>query len=269
MPLANDYTLNELLVVAASRELRDGELGFVGVGTAGRAFTVAVGIPIAAARLAQFTHAPNFNIFWNNLLSPALDQIPPRLTQRHLTKWPAAFQPVTTVDKCDMVARRQFDVSFDSAPQIDKYGNLNITAIGDYRRPKVRLIGCLAQPDHFAFVRRPIIVTDLAKRAFVERVDFITSVGYLEGGDSRVKAGLHPGGPWKVITDKAIFHFDNPQHEMQLESVHPGVTLEEVLDLMGFRPRLPEAPCQTQLPTAEQVRLIREEIDPNHILLVA
>ena len=93
-----------------------------------------------------------------------------------------------------MLASGRFDVSFDSAPQIDQYGNLNITAIGEYKRPKVRLVGCLAQPDHFAFVKRPIIVTDLKKRTFVEKVDFITSVGYLNGGNSRVEAGLLPTG---------------------------------------------------------------------------
>ena len=120
-----------------------------------------------------------------------------------------------------------------------------------------------------AFVRRPIILTDLTKRAFVERVDFITSVGYLEGGDSREKAGLWPGGPWKVITDKCVFNFASPTREMQLESLHPGVTLEEVLDLMSFRPLVPDDLSQTAPPSKEQVELVRREIDPNHILLVA
>jgi glutaconate CoA-transferase subunit B len=168
-----------------------------------------------------------------------------------------------------MLARRQFDVCFDSAPQIDKFGNLNITAIGEYRRPKARLIGCLAQTDHFAFVDRPIVLTDLRKRTFVERVDFITSVGYLDGKDSRIKAGLAPGGPWKVITDKAVFGFHAETKEMQLESLHPGVTLDDVLESMSFRPALPQHMGQTEPPTPEQVRLIRQEIDPNHILLVA
>jgi glutaconate CoA-transferase subunit B len=269
MGYAGDYTLNELLVATAAKELRDGELGFVGVGTAGRAFTLAVGIPIAAARLAQMTHAPNFTIYWGNLLSPDLNRIPPRLTQHHVTTWPCAAQLANTGDKCDMLARRQFDVCFDSAPQIDKFGNLNITAIGDYRRPKARLIGCLAQTDHLAFVGRPIVLIDLRKRAFVERVDFITSVGYLDGGDSRIKAGLAPGGPWKVITDKAVFGFHPETKEMQLESLHPGVTLEEVLESMSFRPVLPKDIKKTEPPTPEQVRRIRQEIDPHHILLVA
>jgi len=269
MSRINDYTINELMVVATSRELRDGELGFIGVGTDGRAFTLAVGIPMVAARLAQCTHAPNFTIFWNNLLSPDLSQIPPKLTQNYLTRWPAAYQPVCSADKNGMLARGEFDVSFDSAPQIDKYGNLNITAIGDYKRPKVRLVGCLAQTDHFALVKRPIIITDLKKRTFVEKVDFITSVGYLDGGDSRVKAGLKPYGPWKVITDKCVFNFDNPEKMMQIESLHPGVTLEEVLDNMNFKPMIPESIPETKIPTDEELKLIREVIDPNKILLRA
>lgn len=263
------YTMNELMAVAASKELRDEELGFIGVGTDGRAYTMAVGIPMIAARLAQMSHAPNFTIFWNNLLSPKLDEIPPYLTQDYLTKWPCAFQPVTCEDKNEMLANGRFDVSFDSASQIDQFGNMNITAIGDYKKPKVRLVGCLAQPDHFAFVKRPIILTDLKKRTFVEKVDFITSVGYLDGGDSRVRAGLKPYGPWKVITDKCILNFENAERKMQLESIHPGITLEEVLDNMGFTPVIPEVIKTTEEPTKEQVKVIREIIDPNHSLLRA
>jgi glutaconate CoA-transferase subunit B len=269
MAYADDYTLNELMVVAASRELRDGDLIFIGVGTAGRAFTVAVGIPIAAARLAQETHAPNLAIYWNNLLSPELDRIPPRLTQHQLTTWPTSAQLHNCSDKDDMLSRRMFNVSFDSAPQVDRYGNLNITAIGDYRHPTTRLIGCLAQTDHFAYVERPIVLTDLKKRTFVEKVDFITSVGHLDGGTSREEAGLHPGGPWRVITDKAIFGFHETTKEMQVLSVHAGVTLDGVLAEMSFQPLVPEPLATTEPPTAEQVRLIRETIDPRRILLRA
>lgn len=269
MTYADDYTLNELMVVAASRELRDEDLIFIGVGTAGRAFTVAVGIPIAAARLAQETHAPNLSIYWNNLLSPDLDQIPPRLTQHHLTTWPTSAQLHNCSDKNDMLSRRMFDVSFDSAPQIDRYGNLNITAIGDYRRPTTRLIGCLAQTDHFAYVDRPIVLTDLRKRTFVERVDFITSVGHLDGGTSRVEAGLHPGGPWRVITDRAIFGFHPATREMEVLSIHAGFTLDDVLAEMSFRPLAADTVPVTEPPTTEQVRLIREAIDPRRILLIA
>lgn len=264
-----DYSTNELMVVCAARELQDGDLIFIGVGTDGRAYTLACGIPIASARLAQETHAPNLAIYWNNLLSPDLKQIPPRLTQHYLTTWPTAAQLHNCSDKNDMLSRGMFDVSFDSAPQIDRFGNLNITAIGDYKKPKRRLIGCLAQTDHFAYVRRPLILTDLKKRTFVDKVDFVTSVGHLDGGTSRLDAGLRPGGPSRVITDKAIFGFDEVTKEMTLLSVHASSSVNEVLAEMSFTPILPENVPTTVPPTAEELRLIREVIDPRQILLVA
>ncbi len=267
MTNSTDYSINELMVVAAARELRDDDLIFIGVGTAGRAFTLACGIPIAAARLAQETHAPDLAIYWNNLLSPDLRQIPPRLTQHYLTTWPTSAQLHNCSDKNDMLSRGLFDVSFDSAPQIDRYGNLNITAIGDYRKPTRRLIGALAQPDHFAYVRRPLILTDLKKRTFVEKVDFITSVGHLDGGASRTDAGLRPGGPSRVITDKAIFGFREETKEMEVLSVHAGTSIDEVLAEMSFEPYVAAQVPTTVAPTTEEIRLIREVIDPRGILL--
>ena len=269
MATTTEYTTNELMVVAAARELQDDDLIFIGVGTAGRAFTLACGIPIAAARLAQETHAPNLAIYWNNLLSPDLRQIPPRLTQHYLTTWPTSAQLHNCSDKNDMLSRGMFDVSFDSAPQIDRFGNLNITAIGDYRRPTRRLIGCLAQTDHFAYVRRPLILTDLKARTFVPEVDFITSVGHLEGGTSRTDAGLRPGGPSRVITDKAIFGFHEETKEMELLSVHGSSSVDDVLAGMSFEPVIPSDVPETVGPTQEELSLIREVIDPRGILLGA
>jgi glutaconate CoA-transferase subunit B len=257
------------MVAAAARELRDDDLIFIGVGTAGRAFTLACGIPIAAARLAQETHAPNLSIYWNNLLGPDLRQIPPRLTQRYLTTWPTSAQLHNCSDKNDMLSRGMFDVSFDSAPQIDRFGNLNITAIGDYRRPRRRLIGCLAQTDHFAYVRRPLILTDLKQRTFVPQVDFITSVGHLKGGTTRTDAGLRSGGPSRVITDKAIFGFQEDTKEMELLSIHSSSSLEDILANMSFEPAVPSDVPQTTGPDEAELRLIRDVIDPGGILLRA
>ncbi len=107
------------------------------------------------------------------------------------------------------------------------------------------------------------MITDLRARTFVERVDFITSVGHLEGAGSRERLGLDPGGPWRVITDMAVFGFNAESKEMELLSVHPGVTVGAVLGAMSFRPLVPDEVPVTEAPTTEQVRLIREEIDPN------
>lgn len=257
-----NYTTEELMICAIAHELQDDELGFVGLGTAARAFTLAVGIPIAAARLAQLLHAPGFSIYWGNLLTPALDSIPEALLQDAYTHWPAAASPQDVGYKIDMVTRGRFDVSFESAPQVDQYGNLNITEIGSSQPPKTRLVGCLAQTEHLAFIKRPIIVTDLTPRAFVPKVDFITSVGYLDGGDSRTKLGLPGPGPALCVTDKAIFDFHPESKRMRLRSVHPGETLESVIGAMSFEPIVEGVPPQTVEPGAQELQLIREKIDP-------
>lgn len=264
---ATDFTVNELTTAFLSRQVEDNDLAFVGVGTNGRAFTLAVGMPLAAIRLAQMQHAPGAAVYWGNLLEPDLSSIPEHLSQDSLTHWQAAACPPDTGVKCDMLMRRAFDCCFNSAAQIDKFGNMNITAIGDYRQPDVRLVGCLAQPEHAAFVRRPYIVADLGSRTFVDAVDFITSVGHFRGGDSRREAGLEEGGPRLVVTDKAIFDFEPESKHMRLRSLHPGVELDEVLDRMAFRPIVPDEILPTPAPTETELNLIRNEIDPNRVLL--
>ena len=261
------FTNNELITAYLSRQIHDDDLCFVGVGTNGRAFTLAVGMPLAAARLAQMGHAPGAAVYWGNLLEPDLSVIPEHFTQDAFTQWQAAACPPDTGVKCDMLARRKFDVSFNSAAQLDRYGNMNITAIGDYRRPKVRLVGSLAQPEHFAFVRRPILLMDLDPRSFVEKVDFITSAGHLTGGNSRREASLGEGGPSLVVTDKAVFDFAEDTREMRLKSLHPGVTRDEVLANMSFVPLVPETIAETEAPTKAELAHIRNDVDPNRILL--
>ena len=261
------FSINEVMVAAIARHLRDGELGFVGVGTAGRAYTVAVGIPIAAARLAQLSHAPDFTIYWGNLLSPDLGRVPSSWLQDTYTRWPSAAMLADCGQKLDMLTKGMFDVSFVSAAQVDRFGNLNITVIGEHDQPKVRLVGCLAQPELYAFVRRPIIVVDLDRRTFVEHVDFVTSFGHRRGGVVRAELDLPGPGPSAVFTDKAVFDFCEGQGEMRLVSLHPGVTIEEVLDNMAFVPVIPETTPETATPTPDQVRLIHEVIDPDRILL--
>lgn len=195
-----DYTVNELMAATICGMLGDNELGFVGIGTAGRAFTLAVGIPIVEARLAQMRHAPNFTIYWGNLLSPDLDDIPESPLHDTYTRWPAAAALSDTGQKLDMLMRGDFDVSFESAAEVDQYGNLNITLIGDAKHPKPRLVGCLAQPEHLCFVRRPIIVCDLSRRTFVEKVSYIPALGTVAVsareriGDSPVQ-GRAPSSP--------------------------------------------------------------------------
>lgn len=256
-------TRSERMAVRISDELRDGELVFVGVGTAGRAFTLAVGIPLVAARLAQVTSAPALDIYWGNLLNPDLADFPSELTQDAITRWRGAYAPADVGYKVDMLARGEFDVSFESAPQIDRHGNLNITEIRTGERA-VRLVGTLAQPEHYAYVRRPIVVTDLASRTFVEKVDFITSFGFGDGEGRRADLGYTTPGPHLIVTDMCVFDFFDEQ--MRLIEVYPGVGVDDVLERMSFVPLI-DGPRVTREPTDEDLRLIRDEIDAHGVML--
>lgn len=267
MSAVPDATRNELMSFAISEVLDDGDLVFVGVGTSGRAFTLAVGIPLVAARLAQLRHAPDLDIYWGNLLSPDLSEVPARLTQDAITRWPGAHAPADVGSKVDMLVRGEFDVSFESAAQIDQRGNLNITRIGTGDLPTVRLVGCLAQPEHLAFVRRPIIVADLSPRVFVEAVDHVTSFGFGDGTRTRESLGYEGGGPVLVVTDHALFDFTD-DGRMRLISLFPGVTVDEVRSRMSFEPEI-AVDLSEVVPPTSALTAIREHVDPSRTLLRA
>jgi glutaconate CoA-transferase, subunit B len=263
----SDATVSETMAVVVSRELHDDDLVFVGVGTSGRAFTLAVGIPMVAARLAQTAHAPTLDIYWGNLLNPDLSAIPEDLSQDTITRWPGAYAPTDIGSKVDMLVRGEFDVSFESAAQVDRFGNCNITRIGRGDPPDVRLVGSLAQPEHLAFVQRPIIVVDLSPRVFVAAVDFVSSAGHGTADGPRDPASRAPG-PALVVTDRCVFDFDD-RGRMRLRSVHEGTSVDDVLDLMSFRPEVPVTVPTTLPPTPADLAAIRDTIDPGRSLLRA
>ena len=268
--MTRKYTTNELMAVTIAHEIADDNLVFVGVGTAGRPFTLAVGLPVVATRLAQSAHAPNASLYWGNLLSPDLDRMPQTWQQDTFTRWPCASQLTETSQKIDMLARGRFDVSFESAAQVDRYGNLNITRINNPDGSiRARLIGCLAQPEHLAFVGKPIIVVDLSKRTFVEEVDYVTSFGHQRRGVRRQRYGLPGPGPQLCVTNKAVFDFKGEDGSMRIRSLHPGVTVDEVNDLMGFKPAVADALAETLPPSPAEVELIRTRIDKTQSLLRA
>jgi glutaconate CoA-transferase subunit B len=264
----SDANTNELMAYAVSRELADDDLVFVGVGTAGRAFTLAVGVPLVASRLAQLKHAPGLDVYWGNLLNPDLSAVPATLSQDSITRWRGAYAPADIGYKVDMLVRGEFDVSFESAAQIDRNGNLNITRIGQEAAPDVRLVGCLAQPEHLAFVARPIIVVDLSKRAFVESVDFVTSFGFGAGGSGRRLLGYTTPGPARVVTDRCVFDFTE-EGAMRLRTLHRRQTLEDVLSRMSFTPEIASDLGETPSPSDEDLLCIRNIIDPSRLLLRA
>lgn len=246
-----DYTPFELMAVAGSRELRDGEI--VGVG---------LGLPVVASFLAKRTHAPNLTILFElGVVDPEPIEVgvdglsDPRI-------WYRATIHTSFADMLGSVLHKGLvDVGFLGALEVDMYGNLNTTLLGDPKGKFRRFTGSGGGNDIASNARRTVITIRHEARKLNKAVSFITSPGYLGGGNERERLGLL-GAPSRVITDKAIFGFDLESKRMRLESIHPNTTLEDVLANMNFEPIVPGDLPFTKPPTAEQVRLIREEIDP-------
>lgn len=259
-----DYTLAELLAVEISKYIRDDNMNFVGIGTGGNAWIMAVGIPTVAVCLAQHKHAPNATLMIGPILDPLLDDkyVPETNQEYDLDYWPCRSQ-VSLEDAYGIFRTNRLDISFASAAQVDQYGNLNIGRIGDKDNIKVRLPGCLAQPDHGAFAKRVFVTVRHDKRILVEKVDFISCAGH------KNREGLHGGGPYIVLTDKAVMDFEPQTGKMRLKSVHPGTDIQDVIDSTGFELIMPEKVEMTLIPSAEDLDLIRNTIDPKGKFLQA
>ena len=247
--MVSDYTTHEMMVAAAARRLREGEVVFVGIG-----------IPNLAVNLARRTRCPNLTLIYE---SGALGAQPARLPTS--IGDPALVMGAAGV--CSMpevfqyyLQRGFIDVGFLGGAQIDRFGNLNTTVIGDYRRPKVRLPGSGGACEIAVLARRVLVVMPHKRRAFPERVDFITSPGFLGGGRARAEAGLAGDGPEAVITDLGVLGFDLETREMVLESLHPGVRLAQVQTETGWPLRVVGKLGVTEPPTAEELRVLREEL---------
>jgi glutaconate CoA-transferase subunit B len=155
------------------------------------------------------------------------------------------------------------EIALLGGAQIDKYGNLNSSVIGDYAKPKTRLPGSGGACEIATNAQRTFMIMRLKRRAFVEKLDFITSPGHLSGGDSRSRLGLPGKGPEIVITDKAILNFDNADREMQLSALYPGVSEADVRAETGWELRRAPTIEEVSPPSVEELRLIREELDPS------
>lgn len=249
-----NYTLRELMAVVAARQLEDGKS--VAVGT---------GLPLVAAMLAQQTHAPNLVIFFEaGGIAPQLPTLPLSVgDSRTIHK---ALCTTTLIDIMDSMRRGYIDYAFLGGAQIDKYGNLNSTMIGDdYERPKVRLPGSGGANDFGSLAWETLIIMDRhSPRRFVRKVDFITTPGYLYGPGAREEEGLSPRtGPSKVISDLGLFDFDPETKIMRLKALHPDITIEDIKKATGFEFIIPDSIETTITPSEEDIRLLHEVIDPN------
>jgi len=252
---ARKYTLTELMAVAAAREINDHEIVFAGTG-----------LPMLGAMLAQHTNAPNCVIvFEAGAVDCKLAHLPmsvgdPR-TMRFASTATGLFDVFSTV-----LQRGFIDVGFLGGAQVDMYGNINTTCIGDYRRPKVRFPGSGGSGDIACLSKRTIIIAVHEKRRFPERCDYITSPGWIDGQEGRKRAGLPWGGPSAVITTLGVLRFDEQTKRAYLASYHPGVTPEQIQENTGFELDVSRA-NETEPPTEAEIRVLREKVDPEGIFL--
>ena len=247
--MERDYTTHEIMVTTAARLLRDGEVIFVGIG-----------IPNLAVNLTRRTRCPNLTLIYE---SGAIGAVPARLPTS--IGDPALVTGAAAV--CSMpevfqyyLQRGLIDVGFLGGAQIDRFGNLNTTVVGDYAKPRVRLPGSGGACEIAILARRILIVMPHRRRSFPERVDFVTSPGFLTGGDARERIGLPGGGPEAVVTDLGVLRFTADTREMELVSLHPGVTVEQVRAETGWPLRVAPELSVTEPPTAEELRVLREDL---------
>lgn len=248
MGYASDYTLAELLVATAAREIKDGDVVFVGVG-----------IPGLGAGLAKLTHAPNM------IMAMECGSIGSQSYRLVLGIGDNACveNAICNTSLWRLFSDQQrgyFDVGMISGAQVDKYGNLNSTTIignRSYQQPKTRLPGSGGANDIASSARKTILMINMQARRFMERVDYITSPGYLDGYEAREKAGLLGGGPEAIITDKCLMRFDPVTKEAFVASVHPGATMEEIKSLVSWDLKFSPDLQETEPPTEEQVRVTR------------
>jgi glutaconate CoA-transferase, subunit B len=245
------YTDSEMMVAVAARVLKGARTVFVGVG-----------LPNIACNLARYTVAPDLELIYESGVYGARPERLP-LSIGDPTLVSGAVSVVSMADLFGLYLQRGLvEVALLGGAQIDRFGNLNTTVIGDYKKPKTRLPGSGGACEIAINAQRTFMIMRLKRRAFVDKLDFLTSPGHLTGGDSRARLGLPGGGPELVITDKAILNFDNPEREMQLSELYPGVTVKDVQAEVGWELRLAATIGETAGPTIEELHLIRDEVDP-------
>lgn len=251
------YTPREIMTIMAAREINDGDIVFAGTG-----------ISMLAATAAKNINAPHSVIFFETgAIDSLLEELPLAVADPRIM-----YHSASNAGLLEAFATMQNRITGDrviailGAAQIDRYGNLNTTSIGDYHHPSIRFSGSGGGCDVTSFVPRCIAFMQHEKRKFVKKLDYLTSPGQLTGKGSREAAGLRPGGVSVVITNKAVMRFDDETGEMFLDSYYPGVTIDEILDNMQFSINTQKA-REAIPPTDKELKTLREQCDPQRLIL--
>jgi glutaconate CoA-transferase, subunit B len=249
------YSSSELMIINAARLLRDGDVVLVGVGQ-----------PNLACNLARRTHAPNLVMIYEaGVIGAQPARLPLSIGDPTLVS--GAIAVCSMYDLFAFYLQRGYvDVGFMGGAQIDRFGNINATVIGEYAHPKVRLPGSGGSKEIAAWANRCILLTPHQKRRFPEKVDFQTSAGFLSGRMEREAARLPGKGPQAVVTELGILEPDE-NGELMLAALHPGASIEQAKANTGWDLKISETIPTTRPPTTEELRILREELDPSGIHL--
>jgi glutaconate CoA-transferase, subunit B len=250
-----EYSSTELMIVNSARLLMDGDVVFVGVG-----------LPNLACNLAQRTHAPNLQMIYEaGVIGARPARLPLSIGDPTLVTGAASVCSMYDIFTL-YLQRGNVDVGFLGGAQIDRFGNINATVIGDYAHPKTRLPGSGGSKEIAAWANRCYIITPHQKRRFPEKVDFCTSAGFLGGAGEREKLGLRGKGPQAVVTDIGILQ-PNETGELVLTALHPGRTIEEAIANTGWKLQCQNCNKTTEPPSTSEIKILREELDPEGIYL--
>lgn len=257
MKTTQAYTPREIMTIMAAREIKNGDIVFSGTG-----------ISMLAAMAAKNINAPDSVIFFETgAMDSLLEELPFAVADPRIMYWAAANSRLT-----DAFATMQNPITGKKviailgAAQIDCYGNLNTTCIGDYHSPDIRFSGSGGGCDVASFVPRCIAFMQHEKRKFVKKLDYLTSPGGLKGQNSRKEAGLRPGGVTVVVTNLGVMRFNKDNGKMYLDRFYPDVTPEKILENTEFDMDVSKA-VQADPPTPTELKILREECDPQRLIL--
>jgi glutaconate CoA-transferase subunit B len=241
------YSPNEMMTVAAARALRNEDVCFVGIGA-----------PSAACNLARMTHAPQITLIYESgTIATKPNVLPLSIGDGELCDTALTTVPVPEMFRYWLQGGRM-TVGFLGGAQIDRFANLNTTVVGDYHKPKVRLPGGGGAPEIATNCHEIFIIMAMGKRAFVDRLPFITSMGHGPTGRERRALGVKSKGPTRLITDLCLFEPDPETQEMTVVSIHPGVTREQIIENCGWTPSFAAHVVETRAPDAKELEVLRD-----------